>query len=187
MTQTYGGHGPGPVHQGRRSPHPGGCLYVEDGDHRQPAAISASSGRSHDVRQLGYIRPEKADGRSAFKLVLSPGRLLRTRSGAVRLMSSAVRSRGGTFPISIVTGRSRSTCDRAVLSTRPSAPQRPSRPQRRVPCGYRLRPPASSADLPGSPSRRSMPHAALCRRCIDPATGDWRPPTGGRGVNPLGR
>ena len=39
---------------------------------------------------------------------------------SVRLTSCAVRSRRGTFPISIVTGRSRSTCDRIVLSARPS-------------------------------------------------------------------
>ena len=40
---------------------------------------------------------------------------------SVRLTSCAVRSRSGTFPISIVTGRSRSTCDRTVLSARPSS------------------------------------------------------------------
>ena len=39
----------------------------------------------------------------------------------VRRTSCAVRSRRGTFPISIVTGRSRSTCDRTVLSASPSS------------------------------------------------------------------
>ena len=40
---------------------------------------------------------------------------------SVRRTSCAVRSRSGTFPISIVTGRSRSTCDRTVLSASPSS------------------------------------------------------------------
>jgi hypothetical protein len=39
----------------------------------------------------------------------------------VRRTSCAVRSRSGTFPISIVIGRSRSTCDRTVLSASPSS------------------------------------------------------------------
>jgi hypothetical protein len=66
---------------------------------------------------------------------------------SVRLTSCAVRSRSGMFPISIVTGRSRSTCDRTVCPPGRPAPQRPSHPPPWPPC----KKPRSSAQRPPPP------------------------------------
>ena len=68
------------------------CLGVPDGPHQ-------------DVVRVGH----------------RPGRPRLGQLVSVRRTSCAVRSRSGTWPISMVTGRSRSTCDRTVLSASPSS------------------------------------------------------------------